>query len=331
MRIVNLSAGGDVFLTELVIQLWKKYWYDEVDRFIINFNNHAKVPKSAVGEFLFKMSNDPKIHIIYHPEGVGNGTPIKEGMLVAPDNSLIMLLEDDGFIFKPKKVDTYFKMIEDGSYDAVGSPRGSCGQEVTDAMIKKYNIDINGLGDKGVNYWPNFFFCKKSHLMDTDWNFASKKFPKGVYFPELDHTFDSVNYGDTFVWADIQMRAKGVRFLDVPQFHASPEEIYYFNIKTDKWTPNLDFGWIHGGSLSAGWGGYLQKDIPDVSTEISMLEMETRAAFWTLAVNTTLGYADFRNKYMEGIINLINKANLSKKRIQKKYEIYKNLLGIKEV
>lgn len=327
-RAVFLSAGGDVFIASLVMKLWRERWYDEVDKFYVSYNNHAGVPLEVAQEFIAWCMNEPKVQIIYHPQGVGNGVPITEMALIAKED-LVMLLEDDGFIFEPGYVDTSFKVIEEGHADAVGSPRGSCGQEVTDGMIKKYDIDISGLGDKGVNYWPNFFFCKREDLLKTDLNFGSKHFPAGEYFKELDHTFVEDNYGDTFVWGDIQMRYNGVRFAEVPQFHASPEEIDYFEQKSDKWANDrFGVGWIHGGSLSSGWGGYLTGSIPDVNTLQSKMEIETRCAFWSLAVEHIEGFEDFKIGYVLGINQLIVKADLSKDRIHKKYNIYKQLLGL---
>lgn len=326
-RAVFLSAGGDVLIASLVIKLWKERWHDEVDKFYVCYNNHAQVPLEAAQEFISRIITDPKIQLIYHPTGIGNGEPIKEMALIAKEE-LVMLLEDDGFIFKPGYVDAAFRRIESGEVDAVGSARGSCGQEVTDAMIKKYDIDISGIGDRGVNYWPNFFFCKREDLLATDLNFASKKFGKGEYFKEVDHTFTEDNYGDTFVWADIQMRYNGVRFGDVSQYHASPEEIEYYEQKSDKWGQDVDKGWIHGGSLSAGWGGYLSGSIPDTSTIQAKMEIETRVAFWTLALDYTLGFTDFKIKYRNGIDELIINAKLSQDRVNRKYNIYKELLEL---
>lgn len=326
-KAVFLSAGGDPFIASLVIKLWQERWYDEVDKFYVSYNNHAGVPKEVVAEFMCNIVVDPKIHVIYHPEGVGNGVPITEMTQIAKED-LCMLLEDDGFIFKPEYVKKAFERIEDGWVDAVGSPRGSCGLEVTDAMVKKYSLDISGLGDKGVNYWPNFFFCKIEDLRKTDMNFASKHFPKGSYFKELDHTFVEDNYGDTFVWGDIQMRYNGVRFGEIPQYHASPEEIEYYERGSDKWTSGTDIGWIHGGSLSSGWGGYISGRLPDVSTDQAKQEIETRVAFWRIAVDYTEGFEDFRWKYIAGLENLTAEAELSRDRIQKKYNIYRALLQL---
>lgn len=324
-RAVFLSAGGDPFIASLAIKLWRERWRDEVTAFYVSYNNHSQVPVEVVQEFLQRISADPKIHIIYHPNGIGNGMPITEMSLIAKED-LVMLLEDDGFIFSQGVVDDCFKKIESGECDALGSPRSSCGPEVTEAMVKKYNIDISGFGDKGVNYWPNFFFCKKKDLLATDLNFASKKFGKEEYYPELNCVFTEDNYGDTFVWADIQMRYNGVRFADIPQHHAHPYDIEYAMQYTNLFDGKTR--WVHGGSLSAGWGGYLSGRIPDVSTDMAKQEIESRVAFWTIAVKYTEGFDKFRISYASGIEDLIIGANLDRHRIDKKIEIYRNLMKL---
>ena len=326
-RAVFLSAGGDPFIASLALKLFKERWYDEVDRFYICYNNHAGVPLDAAQEFITTAITDPKVHLLYHPQGIGNGMPITEMTKIAQED-LVMLLEDDGFIFGSGIVNECFQKIEKDQCDAVGSPRGSCGMEVWDAMQKKYSLDYSGYGDVGPNYWPNFFFCKREDLLKTDMNFASKAFPEGAYFKELDHTFTAVNYGDTFVWADIQMRYNGVRFASVPQYHASPNEIEQYERKEDKWADGANPRWIHGGSLSAGWGGYLTGAVPDVSTDSAKQEIESRVAFWRIALEATPGYTQFRMEYAQGIHHLVNSAKLSQDRIQKKYNIYKQLLQV---
>jgi hypothetical protein len=324
-RAVFMSCGGDPFIASLALGLWQARWYDEVDKVYIGFNNHSQVPKEVVGEFLQRVSQDPKVHVIYHPSGIGNGMPITEMTLIAKED-LVMLLEDDGFIFEKGVVNKQFQMIESDLTDAVGSARGSCGTEVWDAAKKRYNLDYSGYGDIGPNYWPNFFFCKRKDLLRTDMDFGSHTWEPGEYSKELDHTFSNVNHGDTFVWACVQLRALGLRFHHVPQFHASPTEI------DDKAAGTMNYHngqipyWIHGGSLSTGWGGYLTGQIPDVSADSAKMEIESRVAFWKIASDVIIGYDDFKEKYRSGIENLIEKAMLDKSRIHDKYTLYRNLM-----
>lgn len=274
------------------------------------------------------MMEDPKVQLIWHPNGVGNGVPIAEMALIAKED-LVMLLEDDGFIFTPGKVNECFERIESGEFDALGSPRQSCGKQVYEALREKYNLDYSGEGDRGPNYWPNFFFCKRVDLLNTDMNFASKEFTKGVYYPEFNAMMEESEYGDTFVWAGIQMRFRGVQFGDIPQFHASPNEIEEWETKRFNWKDGLKPYWIHGGSLSAGIGGYLSGNIPDTSNLGAKMEIESRVAFWLICLEQSNGeFGAYDEVYAKGIDDLIMNAKLSSDRIERKKNIYSALMQI---
>ena len=325
-KAVFLPLSGDPFVALFSIKMWER-WADEVDRLYINYNNHAGVPQEVVSEFLSQIKN-PKIHLIYHPTGIEHGQALKELTRISQED-LIMFLEEDAYIFQEGIVSKYFKMIEDGETDIVGSPRGSCGMEIWDASKEKYGLDYSGYGDMGPNWWPNFFFCKRSDLLKTDLNFGSIQFKPEEYCKELNHTFKTVNNGDTFVWASIQLRAMGLRSISIPQHHASPNEIEDKVKEEQNWHPSLQpFDRIHIGSLSAGWGGYLSEVLPDVSHDSSKQEIETRVAFWTIANEATEGYGEFKLKYQEGLFNLIKGANLDEDRILKKIQIYRELMNI---
>lgn len=324
-RAALMSSGGNAFETLFSYTLFKKHWYEEIDRLYINFNNHARVPQEVVGEFLATVSKDPKVHLVYHPEGIGNGPPITELLHIAKED-YILLLEDDFFIFTPGKVDECFKRIESGEVDVLGSPRYAYG-EVADAAQKKYNLDYSGVGDRGFGWWPTGFFCKRSDLLKTDLDFGSNKYPKGQYFKELDHTFSEECYTDTFTWASIQLRYLGVRSADVPQFHADPYEVENKNKGEGNWLDVKPY-WIHAGSLSAGWNGYLSGSLPDVSHESAKKEIETRCAFWTICSESVNGFSDFKDQYRQGIENLITNCQLDRHAIAKKILIYKELMCI---
>lgn len=325
-RAVFLSAGGDPFISLFALKLWKERWYGEIDNFYINYNNHAGVPTSVVSEFLSKASEDPKVHIIYHPKGIGNGRPITEMALISSDD-LVMLLEDDGFIFTPGKVNRHFQQIESDLTDILGSPRGSCGTEIWEASKERYSLDYSGYGDMGPNWWPNFFFCKREDLLKTDLNFGSKSFTAGEYSKELDYTFKQVNHGDTFVWACMQLRALGLRSQSIPQFHASPYEADEQETKMGNWIGEEPY-WLHGGSLSTSWGGYLTGSLPDLTHDAARFEIETRVAFWTICSDVIEGFDEFKKEYKAGIARLIDLGQLNRGRINKKIEIYRNLMKI---
>ncbi|MEK6880464.1 MAG: hypothetical protein AABY22_12685, partial [Nanoarchaeota archaeon] len=284
----------------------------------------CNVPTDVISEFISGIIKDPKITLIWHPNGIGNGPPQVE-LLKICNEDLILLLEDDFFIFKSGVVDGYFKKIELGECDLLGSPRYTYG-EVAGAAKNKYNLDYNGVGDRGFGWWPTGFYCKREDLLRTDLDFGSKEYKAGEYFKELGHMFAETCYTDTFTWTSLQLRFLGLKSIDIPQYHASPNEIEEFEKKELKWAENP--GFIHGGSLSAGWGGYLTGQIPDLSNENAILEIETRVAFWTICSNVTERFQEFKKQYQQGIEDLILTAKLNRGRINKKVEIYRTLMNI---
>lgn len=327
-RSVFLSSCGDPFLTLFVHKLYRERWSDFISNFYINYNNHCGVSQPVVAEVFKRLSEDPKTHIIYHPKGIGNGTPITEMTRISQDD-VVMLIEDDGFIFNPETMDASFKKIESGETDIVGSPRFSCGTEVGESLKKLYNLDYSGYGDVGPNWWPNFFFCKREHLLKTDLNFGSKEFKKNVYYRELDNIMSQKEYGDTFVWACIQLRFQGLRYQSVPQHKADPYEIESKQKGEMNWHPSQQpFHWIHGGSLSSGWGGYLSGRIPEATDDNSKREIESRCAFWTIVSDTVVGLDDFKQHYKQGIRYLVENYGLDQENINKKIIIYKQLMNV---
>lgn len=326
-RAAIISSSGDPFITLLVLKLFQERWYDEVDHVYIDYN--SPIRKDVVSEFISRIIPDNKISLIYHPRGIGNGVPITEMIKIATEDNLL-LLEDDGFIFTSGKVDEAFKRIESGEVDALGSPRFSCGAEIGEAMKQKYDLDYSGYGDVGPNFWPNFFFCKREDLLKTDLNCTSYAFEKDKFYSELNHTMSETQYGDTFVWSCVQLRHLGVRFADIPQFHADPWEVENMNKNEGNFIKENPY-WFHGGSLSTGWSGYLNLENPhphDTTDETVKREMESRVAFWMICSTVIDGFVGFKFDYQKGIENLINNCHLDRDRIGKKVGIYRGLMNI---
>jgi len=326
MRQAFISSCSDPFLLLLVHKLFRERWYEEVDSFLVNINNHCGVPQDVVSELLGRLAQDKKTEIIYHPQGIGNGAPITEMTLISKADT-VMLMEDDGFCFTPGVIDQAFQQIESGFSDVVGSPRFSCGVEVGEAAKEKYNLDYSGYGDVGPNLWPNMMFIKRKDLLRTDLDFSSHTWQPGEYSKELDHTFKDINHGDTAVWMCVQLKELGLRFHNIAQYHADPYEIDNKTKKQMNWI-NGPPTHIHGGSLSAGWNGYLSGRIPEATDDSSIQEMETRVAFWTIASACTDGFEEFKKEYQRGIVQLTHDAKLDTRRIEKKMNIYRDLFRI---
>jgi hypothetical protein len=322
-RSAFLSSNGDVLLDDFCLTLWDRHWKDEVDTMYVAINNHAEVPLNVIYEFLRKWEQKPKIRLIFTPNGIGNGPPITQMLFNSKEESLL-LIENDSFIFTPGIVAGWFQVVESGEKDIVGSPRYAAG-EIAQAAKVKYHLDYSGVGDKGFGWWPSFFVCKRADLLKTDLDFGSKEYVKDTYYKELHHAMIDTSYTDTFTWTSLQLRWMGLKSYDIPQNHAYPFDF----MKGDHMTLwDKDPEYIHGGSLSSGWNGYLNKKSPVVNTEMEVYDLETRVAFWKLVADNGTGYEGFRNVYKIAIQNLILKAGLNWTRIETKYQGYRRIMGV---
>lgn len=325
-RSAFLSAGGDILLADFCLSLWKQYWYDEIDTMYVAYNNHAQVPLSTAYEFLHKWEKDKKVRIIYTPMGVGNGTPITQMLLGSKEDSLL-LLEDDSFLFTPHIVSQWFELVETASNYVVGSPRYATG-EVADAAKAKYHLDYSGIGDRGFGWWPSFFVCRREDLLKTDLDFGSKKYSQGEYFKELDHTFTEDCYTDTFTWASVQLRYFGLKSYDIPQNHTYPLDFDKSGKVYAQEYDDHEIRYLHGGSLSSGYGGYINKKTPPIETDFQKKDIETRVAFWKIVSDVVEEYNSFKSMYKAGIERLIIDCRLDRNRIQIKYNGYRRIMKI---
>lgn len=325
-RAAFISAGGDPFILLLSIHLFQR-WKNEVDKLYVCYNSMQD--KKIVDFIRDRLTQDSQIHLIYTPEQLGYGRPINECLNVSRED-LILLLEDDGFVYNAGIVDTHFKRIELGLVDLVGSSRFSCGFGISRAAKKKWGLNYDGEGDVGCNFWPNFFFCKRSDLLKTNLDFAPTSLPKGVYVPELDFTPEEDEPCDTFSWTSIQLRAMGLKVGYCPQYKGSPFELEEKRLHQGKWANN-PYGWIHAGSLSVFWNKELTGNrLPHAATDINLQEYETRVAFWTIAVGLAEypEIREFQQQYRDGIEEMIEYHQMDRERIEKKVMIYKDLMRL---
>ena len=325
MRAAFLPLSGDPFVACLWLKFFKEVWQDEVDALYVCYN--TDIDKKVV-DFVQERFKHPKISFMYVPYSVGAGEAT-DACYKASIAETLLFIEEDGFVWKKGLLDSLFKKIESGECDAVGSPRMSCTPGIAEATRIKYNLDYSGVGDKGPNFWPNFFFVKRSNLQKTDRNFGAKSWKKGETIPGLGLECEGDETGDTFVWLSIQLRAAGLRFFEVPQCHCYPLDIDDKLTGERLWL-NADFGWLHSGSLSASWNVFLDGKYAQDSSNFFKQEMETRVALWSMAseLEPYEEIEDFKKKYEHGIANLISHYNLDLLRISKKIYIYKELLRI---
>jgi hypothetical protein len=348
-RAALLPLPGDPFLFAYWLSFFDLVWGNEVDTLYVYLNTPTE---AAVVNYIRDLCNArPKINLQYLSYYSDHGPAINRMLdIVTEDN--VMLIEDDGFIFRQTMVDKCFRYLESGQAQIVGSARGSCHPEILEAAQRKWGIPYEGEGDRGPNFWPNFFFSSKALLLRTDRNFAAKAWKQGEVIEPLGYTVKApVIHGDTFVNTSLQLRAMvpQEQIVMVPQYHGSPEDleharkhIYLF----DGMAP-----WTHAGSLSSGVSGILRDSYnrplakreimpAEEKTELPLSwcdgegpkkEMERRMQFFLTAweaAPVTYHIAEFHSLYGHAIQQVIEQYKLDRGNINMRRRVYRTQLGI---
>lgn len=343
-RAAFLPFPGDPFLLHYWLKLFKDTWIDEVDRLYIAHNSSIEPEVAEYIEDLARRVVGDKLTFLYTPRQTDHGLAINQ-MLDACQEDHVMLIEDDGFIFKKGVVDQLFLQLESGNFDVIGSKRGSCSLEILEAAKKKWDLDYSGYGDQGCNFWPCFFFTSRDLLIKTDRNFCAKGWKQGEMIDSIDYEVrPDVVVGDTFVNTSLQIRnmVPKNRIRCIPQWHGSPNDLEDFEKRVDLFSGNAF--WCHIGSLSSGIGGVLCDDfghslsrrdgepayvhalLPDCcSTDNEKKEWERRIQWWlTFWENREVGKIDyFAAEYRKAIDRVIVQYGLSIKNIRRRQKAYK--------
>lgn len=352
-RAAILPYPGDPFLLNYWLHFFDTVWGDEIDKLYIHIN--SPIEKPVIDYIKALCDARPKIVYKYTDHQIEHGDAINE-MLDLVEEKYVMLVEDDGFIFKQGAVDLCFSRLESGEYDIAGSKRGSCSMEILEAAQRKWGLAYDGEGDQGCNFWPNYFFSETELLKKTDRDFKAKAWKKGEMIKELDNYVvqGDVIASDTFVSTSLQLRnmVPIERIYIVPQYHGHPSDLQHY--KEGKYLFDGKAPWTHIGSLSSGIGGILRDgsdralarrliDPPKEHTELPLAwcqseqeheEFERRAQWWLTFIEyfyhqdvtdemASIGY--FALLYQEAVDQLISQYGLRMKSIQQRQEAYKSI------
>lgn len=345
-RAAILPYPGDPFLLNYWLTLFDRFWSDEVDKLYI-YANSPIFTDPKVKAYVEKRTNHPKIHLIVYPEQVEHGEVINR-TLDAVQEDLVMLVEDDGFIFKKGVVDWAFSKIEIGEADIVASKRGSCGLEISKRAQELWGLAYEGEGDQGCNFWPNFFFTKKEILTFTDRNFGARMWKAGERIEALNYVCETDQAGDTLVNTSLQLRAMNYRIATVPQYHGHPMDLEHY--RDGKYLFDGQAPWTHIGSLSSGIGGILRDEydrplsrshlpleegakqecqlpLEWCKTDMERGEWERRIQWWLkFYQDRQIGeIEELAEKYINAIDRVIYQYKLNRKNINKRQRAYATL------
>lgn len=343
-RAAILPLPADPFLFSYWLRQYDNVWGREINTLYVVLNTFAD---KEVVDYIKKLCKArPSINFTYVNKQIPHGEAIDIGLEKVKED-YVMLIEDDGFIFKRGRVNFLFALLEQDKYDIIGGKRGSCSFEILERAKQIWGEDYEGIGDNGCNFWPNFFFTKTQILKDTDRHFDSKAWKQGELIPALGNwTAPDMVVGDTFVNTSLQLRGKGYRILTVPQHHCNTSDIEDYHAGRNVFDGTAS--WFHVGSLSSGAGGVLVDDLgrplsnrantqPSVpvvlpkyvNSEGERLEWERRVQWWLTGWENAnpKGLEEFHKLYGEALTRVIRQYELRERQIRIRQAIYTNLLG----
>jgi hypothetical protein len=346
-RAAILPFPGDPFLLTYWLHTYEKYWSNQVDKLYIYFN--SPIEDEVVSYIKNLCLEYPKVNLQYNNVQIEHGEAINRTLDIVRED-LVMLIEDDGFIFNYGIIEYCFQQIEQDRFDIVGGKRGSCGFELLERAKDRWRLDYTGLGDQGPNFWPCFFFCRKQLLLNTDRVFGSKMWKAGERCEPLNFNVETDQCGDTFVNTSLQLRdlVPISRILCIPQYHGSPDDLVHY--ENHQFLFDGKAPWCHIGSLSTGVGGLLRdnqnralarrlidppeseiKLPPICNTEQETHEFERRVQWWLRFYNYYMSFdhpeemPNFTPLYKNAIETIINQYKLSRKRIDQRLLAYASL------
>lgn len=332
-RAVFLPSPGDPYVL-LHCLSYIDNWINEIDKLYININ--SAIDPKLIEKTIVKL-NHPKMDITYVDHSLDHGGSLNY-MLERCSEDNILLIEDDSIIFKKGIVDRYFRVLENNEADVIGSPRGSCTNWIWETARERYNLDYSGFGDKGPNLWPCFLYTKRQTLLDTDRNFCARRWSKGDSL--MGQTVPGDEAGDTFVNTSIQFREKGLRIMEIPQYHCGPDDFAYVMGRLNMFDGQC--GYLHFGSLSSGIHGYLHDidsiplasmkltnprpvSIPLPSTEQERTELERRVSIWEEASKFDID-AQWDKIYREAVQRVIKENKLDWNTCSRWSNLYRGII-----
>lgn len=338
-RVAILPHFGDPFALHYWLRWCRRAWQHEIDALCIVSSNVGDAANRAAikhvvdlfrQQFKTDDGQDKPIYLMTSYEPIQHGDAINKGLDMI-EQDLVMLVEEDALIFKSGRVGDCFSRLEQGEFDAIGSGRASCSEIIAQTAEAMHPDAKNAaIGrDGGPNFWPCFFFARADDLREkTDRNFNAKSWEKGEVIKPLGVTAEETLAADTFGWASIQLRAAGLNFGYINQYHAHPDDIDDYNAR--RFVFDGQSSWFHIGSLS-GWRSLFDKKKVKIQG-VAMEEIARRMAWYLTFVDVWLGQepnllTKQEQAYRTGVTQILALYEIPQYQIAKRQMIYQKLMG----
>lgn len=340
-RAALLPTPGDPFILAAWLRHYQLMWKDEVDTLYVHLNSRLESP---VMRYSMTLVQQAHAECLYTRAWMGHGEALKPMYEQAKETHLV-LVEDDTYVRFPGVMRSCFEKVERNEVDAVVNCRGSIGMQILEQEQQVFKLT----GDLfwKPNFWPAFFFCHRDIFAGTDYNFGCKNWYPGDVIKELNNfTVTENQSGDTFSWMSIQLRAKNLRFFTLEDGRATTQDWFLYDQKQGIFANPPIAPWLHFGSTSSGISNSLLDEnfkplenrtqdhkmtLPTIPDDHIRDDYARRISLWKLCwqhfpIPEGHEAAYFNKVYGDAIDRLVDGCDISRARLNRYMDIYRNTL-----
>lgn len=262
---------------------------DSVDELLLAINGpHAlDIPVKA-----------SKVRVFRFPDANDHGWCLEQ-MYPRSAADVFLFTETDAWFRRPGIADAWFKAIESGEVDVVGSPRGNASMELIEVAEARWG-QIDCGEDHGTAFWPCFLTASRTALDKTDRKFGARHYPAGLEVPGLHVTSEELTTDETFVGVSWQLRDTGARVQLIPQHRIArgttckPDSCNYFHVGSLSVAPGMSWGKVTN-----------EQTMVDTPAE----EISRRLALWWIVAADSPA-SEFRDVFTRTLDGLIARLHL---------------------
>jgi len=225
MRAAMLVTTDDPVVLGYWLRNYEAFVADSVDELMLAINgphaNEIEVEASKARIFRYPNDND-------------HGWCLEQ-LYPQSEADVLFFTETDAWFRRPGILDGWFRMVEQGEADVVGSPRHPASQELVRAAEERWG-EIDCGEDHGTGFWPCLATVSRRILDKTDRRFGARQYPAGTEIPGLHIRSTELTTDETFVGLSWQLRDLGAKVHLIPQHRVArgtsshPDSADYFHV-----------------------------------------------------------------------------------------------------